>query len=411
MRVRVLIAAVALPLVLWAILPLASSGQSKQQELSELQSKIAKARAKIGRKKGAERTLSSQIAGYQRRIDRLQGKITTLADRQDIIEIDLNAKRTELERLQTDLRAERARLVRLRKRFTETRTMLRVRLVEIYKAGKPDLVTVILNSDGFADLLERSEFIARISDQDRKIVTLVTAAKGDATRSEKRLARLEDRQQRVTEIVQKRRDEVADIKMELIGTRVGAARTKADKAAALTKVRSDRASLESHVEGLEKASNRIARQLNIAQQGNAGDLPIRQGSGSMIWPINARDLVAVRLPLGAPARGDRPAGERGHADPRRRQRQGRAHAGRRLVGRLRQLHLHPAHRLAVDVLRAPGALRDEHGRPRRQGPDHGLRRQHRPLVRRSPALRDARQRHARQPAELPVARGRAAPGR
>ncbi len=294
MRVRVLIAAVALPLVLWAILPLASSGQSKQQELSELQSKIAKARAKIGRKKGAERTLSSQIAGYQRRIDRLQGKITTLADRQDIIEIDLNAKRTELERLQTDLRAERARLVRLRKRFTETRTMLRVRLVEIYKAGKPDLVTVILNSDGFADLLERSEFIARISDQDRKIVTLVTAAKGDATRSEKRLARLEDRQQRVTEIVQKRRDEVADIKMELIGTRVGAARTKADKAAALTKVRSDRASLESHVEGLEKASNRIARQLNIAQQGNAGDLPIRQGSGSMIWPINA----AISSPFG-----------------------------------------------------------------------------------------------------------------
>ena len=69
MRVRVLVAAVALPLVLWAILPLASSGQSsKQQELSELHSKIAKARAKIGRKKGAERTLTTEIAGYQRRI-------------------------------------------------------------------------------------------------------------------------------------------------------------------------------------------------------------------------------------------------------------------------------------------------------------------------------------------------------
>jgi murein DD-endopeptidase MepM/ murein hydrolase activator NlpD len=295
MRVRVLVAAVALPLVLWAILPLASSGQtSKQQELSALQSKIAKARAKIGRKKGAERALRSQIGGYERRIDRLQGKITTLADRQDIIEIDLNAKRTELERLQADLRAERSRLVRLRKRLTESRTMLRVRLVEIYKAGKPDLVTVILNSDGFADLLERSEFIARISDQDRRIVTLVSSAKRDAIRGEKRLAKLEDRQQKVTEIVQQRRDEVAAIKMDLIGTRVGAARTKADKAAALTKVRGDRSALESHVEGLEAASNRIARQLNVAQQGNAGDLPIRQGSGSMIWPVNG----AVSSPFG-----------------------------------------------------------------------------------------------------------------
>jgi murein DD-endopeptidase MepM/ murein hydrolase activator NlpD len=287
MRVRVLVAAVALPLVLWAILPLASSGQSsKQQELSALQSKIAKARAKIGRKKGAERTLTTQISSYQRRIRRLQGKIGTLQGRQEVIEVDLDAKRTELERLQADLRAERARLVRLRSRLAESRKMLRLRLVEIYKAGKPDLVTVVLNSDGFADLLERSEFIARISDQDRQIVTLVSSAKKDAVRSEKRLATLEDRQQKVTEIVQQRRDQVAAVKMDLIGTRVGYARTKAGKAAALDKVRDDRANLQDHVDDLEAASNKIARQLNIAQQGNAGDLPIKQGNGSMIWPVN-----------------------------------------------------------------------------------------------------------------------------
>ena len=287
MRVRVLVAAVALPLVLWALEPLASSGQtSKQQELSNLQQKIAKARAKIGRKKGAERTLTTEIAGYQSRIRALQGKIGKLQGRQQTIEVDLGAKRSELERLQADLRTERARLVRLRKRFNESRGMLRTRLVEIYKAGKPDLVTVILNSDGFADLLERGEFIARISKQDRQIVNLVSAAKADSTRSEKRLAKLEDRQQRVTEIVQQRRDEIAAVKMDLIGTRVGYAKTKAGKAAALDKVRADRADLQDHVDDLEAASSKIAKQLNLAQQGNVGDLPIKQGNGSMIWPVN-----------------------------------------------------------------------------------------------------------------------------
>jgi murein DD-endopeptidase MepM/ murein hydrolase activator NlpD len=286
-RVRVLLAAVALPLALWALLPSGSAGQvSKQQELHSLQQRIDNARAKIGRKKGTERMLGAQIAGYQRRIDKLQGRIGTLASRQQTIEVDLAKKRTELEALQTDLRGERARLVRLRKRLLETRRLLRLRLVEIYKAGKPDLITVILNSDGFADLIERGEFIARISDQDRKIVKLVSSAKVDATRSEKRLARLEDRQQAVTELVQKRRDEVAAIKMDLIGTRVGYDRTRAGKAAALTKVRSDRSDLQSHVDDLEAASNKIAQQLNAAQQGNAGDLPIRQGNGSMIWPVN-----------------------------------------------------------------------------------------------------------------------------
>jgi murein DD-endopeptidase MepM/ murein hydrolase activator NlpD len=284
MRARVLLASIALPLLLWAALPLPSSGQSKQEELNRLQNRIQEARKKIGRKKGTERVLTSEIAGYSQRIGRLQGKITTLSTRQERIQADLDAKRSELERLRTELRTERARLVRLRKRFDETRAMLRLRLVEIYKAGKPDFITVILNSDGFADLLERGEFIRRISDQDRRIVSLVAGAKADSTRSEKRLNRLEDRQQTVTAIVQRRRDEIASVKMELIGTRVGYSRTKAGKAAALGQVRDDRKSLERHVDDLEAASNKIASQLNAVQQ--SGDFPIRQGSGSMIWPVN-----------------------------------------------------------------------------------------------------------------------------
>ncbi|MDP2711700.1 MAG: peptidoglycan DD-metalloendopeptidase family protein [Solirubrobacteraceae bacterium] len=293
MRVRILLTAVALPLLLWAVLPLPSAGQSKQQELQELQSKINDARSKIGKKRGTERALNAEIAGYDRRIKRLQGRITTLQVRQQRVQVDLDAKRSELESLRGDLRGERARLVRLRARLTETRTQLRKRLVEIYKAEPPDIVTVVLNSDGFTDLLERSEFIKRISDQDRKIVTIVRDAKADSTASEKRLAKLERRQRTVTAIVEKRRDEISDVRMELVGTRVGYTRTKDGKAAALSNVRSERKQLESHVSGLEAASRKIAGQLNAAQGQYAGELP-RRGSGSMIWPVNG----ALTSPFG-----------------------------------------------------------------------------------------------------------------
>ncbi|CAA9514716.1 MAG: Membrane proteins related to metalloendopeptidases [uncultured Solirubrobacteraceae bacterium] len=286
MRVRVLLAAVATALVLWGLLPLSSSGQSKQEELRKLQQRIDRARDKIGRKKGTERVLTTQISGYNRRIRRLQGRIGTLQTRQQRVQVDLDAKRSELESLRGELRSERARLVRLRARLDETRALLRLRLVEIYKAEPPDVVTVILNSDGFADLLERTEFIRRISDQDRKIVTIVRAAKRDSVTSEKKLARLEARQRLVTAIVQRRRDEIAGVKMELIGTRVGYTRTKNGKAAALGGVREDRKRLEDHVDGLEAASNKIAGQLNSLQGQYAGDLPIKRGNGSMIWPVN-----------------------------------------------------------------------------------------------------------------------------
>ncbi len=164
--------------------------------------------------------------------------------------------------------------------------MLRVRLVEIYKAQPPDVVTVILNSDGFAELLERAEFIRRISEQDRKVVTIVGDAKADSVASEKRLARLEARQRVVTAIVERRRDEISNVRLALVGAQNGYSRTKNNKRAALSKVRGDRRHLEDHVESLEAASNRIARQLNQAQGRYAGDLPIRRGSGSMIFPVN-----------------------------------------------------------------------------------------------------------------------------
>ncbi|MDQ3850749.1 MAG: hypothetical protein M3296_09085, partial [Actinomycetota bacterium] len=113
MRVRVLLATVALPLVLWAPLPVVSSGATASAaRLSTLERKIAKARHRIGRKKGAERTLTTEIAGYSRRIGSLQGRIRTLAARQRRIEADLDAKRAELERVRSQLRAQRARLLR-----------------------------------------------------------------------------------------------------------------------------------------------------------------------------------------------------------------------------------------------------------------------------------------------------------
>ena len=40
------------------------------------------------------------------------------------------------------------------------------RLVEIYKSDEPDSLTVVLEADGFEDLLERTEYLDRVSDQD-----------------------------------------------------------------------------------------------------------------------------------------------------------------------------------------------------------------------------------------------------
>jgi murein DD-endopeptidase MepM/ murein hydrolase activator NlpD len=147
------------------------------------------------------------------------------------------------------------------------------------------VLTVVLGSSDFADLLERTEFIRRISDQDRRIVVLVRDAREDAIGTEARLSKLESRQAKITATVQSRRDEIGAVKNELVGTRVGYTKTKAGKTAALAKVRSDRHELQEDLEGMEAASAKIAEKLRVAQ-GNPGAGPIRQGSGQFIWPVN-----------------------------------------------------------------------------------------------------------------------------
>jgi murein DD-endopeptidase MepM/ murein hydrolase activator NlpD len=288
MRLRSVLAGAVLPLVLcaslWLFLPLGSEADSPQGRAASIQKKIDTTRGKIGRRKGTERVLSSDIAQYSAKIRRLQGSITTLQTREQRIQADLDARRAELSQTQSDLRSERARLARLKVKLAEGRKVLAQRLAEIYEADKPDLVTVVLNSNGFADLLERGEFLGRIQDQDNKIITLVRSAKADATATAARLDKLEHRQQQLTAIVLKRRDQVAEIKNQLIGTRVGYENTKDGKQNALSKVRTERKSLETHLDELQKESDKIQAQLQSGTGIPAG--PVKGGSGRFIWPVN-----------------------------------------------------------------------------------------------------------------------------
>ncbi|MBJ7329104.1 MAG: peptidoglycan DD-metalloendopeptidase family protein [Solirubrobacteraceae bacterium] len=287
MRVRLLIACATIPLVIWGLLPLVSGAAPNQARLSQLDSKIDRARNQIGKKKGTERALGTDIQSYSKRITRLQGKIDVLAGRQATLQSDLDQKQAELDRLRDELRSERARLTRLKARLKVARSGLSDRLVEMYKASDPDVITVILNSDGFADLLERTEFIRRISAQDRRVVGLVQDAKVDAVKTEARLDKLEARQQKVTAIVLARRDQIRGVKDELVGTRVGYDRTKAGKQAALIKVRSDRHAIEEDLEAMEKEQGKIQAQLQGTDSSSLPAGGIKRGSGSLIWPVNA----------------------------------------------------------------------------------------------------------------------------
>lgn len=278
-RLSLLLLVAALPLALWAVLPLGSSGQSADS----LQRQIERKRAQIEQKRGRERVLTTEVSAFTRKIGTLQADITQLQTKQVRLEADLEAKRAELAQIQEDLRRERLRLARLRQRLAEARVELANRLVQIYKEDAPDVVTVVLEADGFADLLERTEFLERTSDQDARIISRVRVAKAETAATAAKLDRLEKRAEEVARAIEAEVAQVAAVKGQLVDRRDTYAAARADKAQLLANTQSDRHALEDHVDSLEREQAAVLARLR-GSSGVAG--PIRQGSGQLIWPAN-----------------------------------------------------------------------------------------------------------------------------
>jgi murein DD-endopeptidase MepM/ murein hydrolase activator NlpD len=285
MRLRTFAAGVALPLAAWGASPLVADAGNPSATAASLNNKIQQVQGKIGRKKGTERVLTTEIAGYSSKIDRLQVKITRLRTRESVVQGSLEHAQQQLLQTQAELRAERARLVRLRKRLAEARAALATRLRELYESDRPDLVTVVLNAKGFADLIERTDFLHRISEQDRSIVDLVKTARADAIATAHRLDHLEQRQQALTARILQRRQEITAVKQDLIDTRVGYDGTRADKQNALSHVQAERKQLEGNLSDLKAQQAKIASTLQQSQ-GQLPAGPINRGGGTLIWPVN-----------------------------------------------------------------------------------------------------------------------------
>ena len=309
-RLSLLLAVAVLPLALWAALPLVSSGDSPQQ----IQREIERNRAKIEQHKGRERVLTSDISAVSSRISDLQSNITVLQTKQVRLQTSLDAKRAELAQIQEDLRRERLKLARLRERLAEARVLLANRLVEMYKADQPDIVTVVLESDGFADLLERTEFLQRVSDGDARLIERVRGAKAEATATAARLDKLEKRDAEVAQAIEQEVKQVESVKVELVDRRDSFAAVRSEKAGMLASTRESRHALEDHVDSLEREQSAILAKLQGGSSPTAG--PIQQGSGGLIWPVSGPVTGAfgetrpghihagidIAVPIGTPVR-------------------------------------------------------------------------------------------------------------
>jgi murein DD-endopeptidase MepM/ murein hydrolase activator NlpD len=268
---------IAMALAAYLVLPLPGLSAPIPQRIEKKRDQIAEARQKEG-------VLSTTIQRFSTRIESLQGEISATQSRLERAQNSLDRQREELLEVRDRLEEARDRLERLRSELATARRVLAARLVEIYKSDSPDALTVVLEADGFGDLLERAEFLERISEQDREITDRVRGLRDQARDQAVELADLEEREQLAAERILRERDQIAAAQTQLVSSRDQLASARADKRGALAQVRDSRVALEGDLRALVAEQARVQAALQSSAPSGAG--PIRQGSGQLIWPVS-----------------------------------------------------------------------------------------------------------------------------
>jgi septal ring factor EnvC (AmiA/AmiB activator) len=213
----------------------------------------------------SKRNREARLSGAAARLGRLERvtarEVAILSKRVAAVERELAAAQAILDRTAARRDRAMARALRLRKRLAQSRGQLAQLLRQRYAAGRHDVLTVVLEADGFADLLETVDFLKRIQRSDEQILTAVRAGRRDAVVQRRVLTRLTAQRRRAAEVVTRRRNALTSIAAGLQSRRVALAQARAARVAALRGTRRSRRRAERSLNRLLAQRNRAIGQL------------------------------------------------------------------------------------------------------------------------------------------------------
>jgi hypothetical protein len=194
-----------------------------------------------------------------RRISHFRGPIADLQARERGLQRSLDIQRQILDTLQFDLRADRARLVRLRRGLAHDRIVLARQLRASYETPTADIVNVVLDAHGFADMLERVDQLKAIGRHNAQVTLAVGRARKAVAAQTRRLTVDERRQRQVTAAALTERDQVSQVRIALVAREMVYVRARNRHGAALAALGRRRRALERQIAQQNAAALRAQR--------------------------------------------------------------------------------------------------------------------------------------------------------
>ncbi len=212
-----------------------AGAQNAQQELERIEAQ--------------EGSLASQIDADNRAVNDLIGQLSELRRREGSLRVELDRKQEELREAAAALQSEQAHLDEVRGRLHRALSALRDRLVEIYKSGQPDMLTIVLESANWSDLEAQSEYLDRIQESDQSVVDRVRALREEVKDLVAQLTAARDKIEAAKNEIVAQRRELDDTRVSLEARRGELLAAKQRREEALASLQAQAASLEGALSG------------------------------------------------------------------------------------------------------------------------------------------------------------------
>ncbi|MDQ2700138.1 MAG: peptidoglycan DD-metalloendopeptidase family protein [Actinomycetota bacterium] len=251
---------------------------SVEDKLNNTQSKIDSANQKKG-------VLSEEIAGLSSEINAYETQVAALRAEEREAEIRLEAKQAELDQAEAEVKSAYKELKILAERLKRSLDVLSERLVAIYQQGETDLSELVLTSESYGELIQRSEYLEQIQNRDETVVDRVRGV-----RDQQRALVL--KLKKAKETIESARDEIAIEEQNLATARSAVESQQNQLKAARGKRRSALSQIDEKVGHLEEieADLQAKIQEQIAAASGLNTLPAgpmsSPSAAGLIWPVS-----------------------------------------------------------------------------------------------------------------------------
>ncbi len=247
--------------------------------------------SQLGAVQAHEQGLSASISSLSNLISSLSSQIALVESREAEVRTDLDRDRAKLASVQAALARERKLLALLEARLARARMLLGRQLVSNYEQAKPNLVSVVLESNGFNELLDKMTYLRDAQQQQQAIIQVTKQAKARADAAAARLASLEASVRQITIETSQRVQALAGMNMLLHSKQSALAQARSAQQGALAASQAKGAALQAEISKVEaeqaaaeRAAALAAQQQQAAASGSAGGSAGGSGGPTPVGP-------------------------------------------------------------------------------------------------------------------------------